>query len=147
MHRTLALLQSLLLLAFVLTRAIVPAGFMPSGQGALGFDWCPSQSAAVVEYLNGSAHSSDQHNQHAHHSAHHQANPHHHNSNNDSTEQISPFCDFAWLNALLIAPELALALLAFALLLLPRFKLGIHLRHRFYLPPARAPPLVSFHII
>lgn len=140
MHRTLALFQSLLLLAFVLTRAVVPAGFMPSGQGALGFDWCPSQSAAVVEFLNNSAHSAGQHNQHAHHSAHHQANSHYHSSSNDSAEHISAYCDFAWLSALLIAPELALALLAFALLLLPRFKLGIHLSQRFHLPPARAPP-------
>lgn len=139
MHRTLALLQSLLLLAFVLTRAVVPAGFMPSGQGALGFDWCPSQSAAVVEFLNGSAHTAGQHSHHAnHHTSHHQANLR--SSSSDSAEHISTYCDFAWLSALLVAPELALALLAFTLLLLPRFKLGIHLSHRFYLPPARAPP-------
>jgi hypothetical protein len=61
------LLASLALLAFTL-RALIPAGFMPSGDGAIGLQICPD--GFPVQLL---AHSGE----HLEHAAHH----HHHDQN------------------------------------------------------------------
>ena len=126
MRITLPLLPSLLLLAFVLTRAVVPAGFMPSGNGALGFDWCPSQSADVITFLQGS-------------DPNHLTHEHHHGIADDAVA-ATVYCDFAWLSAILVTPELAVALLILVLLSLLPLQRRLHISARYHRPLARAPP-------
>ena len=135
--------SGLVLLAFVLMRAIVPAGFMPNdGTSQAFYIFCYSAKGASELAALGSLNTAQaQHHAHAHHN-HHAASPASTTANHDHQKSNNTLCEFAAFSA-----NIALGIIILCAMFWPcrlRIKALIQpitiAAQAYTLPAVRAPP-------